>query len=49
MITPRALIAVLFIAAISNVAFADPDKNKDGAKGTDSEPDCDYITVPYSL
>jgi len=47
----RVSIVMLFIAALSNVAFAgqDDDKQKDGTQGTVSEPDCDHTSAPEYL
>jgi hypothetical protein len=43
----RVSIVSLFIATLSNAAFAvqDDDKHQDGTKGTVSEPDCEYTSA----
>ena len=47
----RVSMVMLFIATLSNVALAgqDDDKQKDGAQGTVSEPNCDNASVPEYL
>ena len=47
----RVSIVMIFIATLSNVAFAgqEDDKQKDGTEGTVSEPDCDHTSAPEYL
>ena len=47
--TLKVLLAMLFISALTNAVYADPEKDYGGTNGTDANPDCDYVSVSEYL